>query len=190
MGDAESRLEVWGAGYGPKALKMIGETATGSSCSSPTCRSPNGRSTPCATAASDAGRDPDDITICVAAPAYVGPTENLAYMRDQCRWFGGMVGNHVADIVERYGESSAVPTALTDYIKGREAYDYNQHGQAGNTHTTFVPDEIVDRFCILGPVEAQLDKLHALRGPRRRPVRRSTSSTTARTTRSPSTAST
>ena len=61
--------------------------------------------------------------------------------------------------------------ALTDYIKGREAYDYNQHGQAGNTHTTFVPDEIVDRFCILGPVEAQLDKLHALRGPRRRPVR-------------------
>jgi hypothetical protein len=30
-------------------------------------------------------------------------------------------------------------------------------------HTTFVPDEIVDRFCILGPVEAQLERLHALR---------------------------
>jgi alkanesulfonate monooxygenase SsuD/methylene tetrahydromethanopterin reductase-like flavin-dependent oxidoreductase (luciferase family) len=52
--------------------------------------------------------------------------------------------------------------ALTDYIKGREAYDYNQHGQVGNTHTAFVPDEIVDRFCILGPVEAQLERLHAL----------------------------
>ena len=72
-------------------------------------------------------------------------------MRDQCRWFGGMVGNHVADIVTRYGESSDVPQALTDYIKGREGYDYNQHGQAGNTHAEFVPDEIVDRFCILGP---------------------------------------
>ncbi|MFM8663045.1 MAG: hypothetical protein ACKODI_04260, partial [Acidimicrobiaceae bacterium] len=42
--------------------------------------------------------------------------------------------------------------ALTDYIKGREGYDYKQHGQAGNTHTTFVPDSIVDRFCILGKV--------------------------------------
>ena len=99
--------------------------------------------------------------MCVAAPAYVG--DDLPYMRDQCRWFGGMVGNHVADIVERYGESAAVPAALTDYIKGREAYDYNQHGQAGNTHTSFVPDEIVDRFCILGPVEAQLERLQALR---------------------------
>ncbi len=75
-------------------------------------------------------------------------------MRDQCRWFGGMVGNHVADIVTRYGErQSDVPQALTDYIKGREGYDYNQHGQAGNMHAEFVPDEIVDRFCILGPPE-------------------------------------
>ena len=26
-------------------------------------------------------------------------------MRDQCRWFGGMVGNHVADIVKKYGDT-------------------------------------------------------------------------------------
>ena len=84
-------------------------------------------------------------------------------MRDQCRWFGGMVGNHVADIVGRYGDSSAVPAALTDYIKGREEYDYNQHGQAGNTHTAFVPDEIIDRFCILGPVDTQLERLLELK---------------------------
>ena len=45
------------------------------------------------------------------------------------------------------------PTALTDYIEGREGYDYNEHGRAGNTHTDFVPDEIVDRFCILGTAE-------------------------------------
>ena len=157
-----SGLEVWGAGYGPKALKMIGENCDGFILQLADLSIAEWTIGAVRTAASDAGRDPDDITICVAAPAYVGPTENLAYMRDQCRWFGGMVGNHVADIVERYGDSSAVPTALTDYIKGRDAYDYNQHGQAGNTHTTFVPDEIVDRFCILGPVEAQLDKLHAL----------------------------
>src|SRR5690606_21412445 len=79
--------------------------------------------------------------------------------RDQCRWFGGMVGNHVADIVAKYGEGSAVPKALTDYIKGREGYDYNQHGQAGNTHAEFVPDEIVERFCVLGSAEAHVATL-------------------------------
>jgi hypothetical protein len=74
-----------------------------------------------------------------------------------------MVGNHVADIVARYGSTGAVPQALTDYIEGRRGYDYAQHGKAGNTHTAFVPDEIVDRFCVLGPVQAHLAKLRALR---------------------------
>jgi alkanesulfonate monooxygenase SsuD/methylene tetrahydromethanopterin reductase-like flavin-dependent oxidoreductase (luciferase family) len=117
-------------------------------------------------AAAAAGRDPADITICVAAPAYVtdGSAEGLAHARDQCRWFGGMVGNHVADIVARYGDQSgAVPQALTDYIKGREGYDYNEHGQAGNVHTQFVPDDIVDRFCIIGPVSAHIDRMLALK---------------------------
>jgi alkanesulfonate monooxygenase SsuD/methylene tetrahydromethanopterin reductase-like flavin-dependent oxidoreductase (luciferase family) len=111
-------------------------------------------------AAEGAGRDPDEITICVAAPAYVG--DDMAYMRDQTRWFGGMVGNHVADIVERYGEDSNVPATLTDYIKGRKGYDYNQHGQAGNTHADFVPDEVIDRFCILGTPEQHLERLQEL----------------------------
>jgi alkanesulfonate monooxygenase SsuD/methylene tetrahydromethanopterin reductase-like flavin-dependent oxidoreductase (luciferase family) len=112
-----------------------------------------------------AGRDPDDITICVAAPAYVtdGTEAGLAYGREQCRWFGGMVGNHVADIVARYGDDAPVPKALTDYIKGRQGYDYNEHGQAGNSHTTFVPDEIVDRFCIVGPVETHIQRMQELK---------------------------
>jgi alkanesulfonate monooxygenase SsuD/methylene tetrahydromethanopterin reductase-like flavin-dependent oxidoreductase (luciferase family) len=112
-------------------------------------------------AAEASGRSPDDVTICVAAPAYIG--DDLAHARDQCRWFGGMVGNHVADIVARYGETSDVPAALTDYIKGREGYDYNEHGQVGNVHTAFVPDEIVDRFCILGPVQEHVRRLQELR---------------------------
>jgi hypothetical protein len=71
--------------------------------------------------------------------------------------------NHVADLVARYGASSEVPTALTDYIKGREGYDYNQHGQAGNVHTQFVPDEIVDRFCILGGVDEHVRRIQQLK---------------------------
>jgi len=74
-----------------------------------------------------------------------------------------MVGNHVADIVARYGADGAVPPALTDYIKARQGYDYAEHGRAGNTHTTFVPDEIVDRFCVLGPVAEHLKRLAELK---------------------------
>ena len=70
----------------------------------------------------------------------------------------------MADIVSRYGSSSNVPAALTDYIAGRQGYDYNEHGRAGNTHTSFVPDEIVDRFCILGPVEEHVKRLTELAG--------------------------
>ena len=100
--------------------------------------------------------------MCVAAPAYVG--DNLAHQRDQVRWFGGMVGNHVADLVERYGDTSgAMPQALTDYIKGREGYDYAEHGKAGNVHTDFVPDDVIDRFCILGDVGNHIDRLQELR---------------------------
>jgi alkanesulfonate monooxygenase SsuD/methylene tetrahydromethanopterin reductase-like flavin-dependent oxidoreductase (luciferase family) len=52
--------------------------------------------------------------------------------------------------------------ALTDYIKDRQGYDYNEHGQTGNTHTTFVPDEVIDRFCIIGPVEEHVRRLREL----------------------------
>jgi probable F420-dependent oxidoreductase len=158
---ADSRVEVWVAGYGPKALKLIGEVGDGFILQ---LADPDITAWTIAAvrkAAQESGRDPDSITICVAAPAYVG--EDLAHAREQCRWFGGMVGNHVADIVDRYGETGAVPKALTDYIKGREGYDYNQHGQAGNTHTAFVPDEIVDRFCILGPVSEHVRRLQELK---------------------------
>jgi hypothetical protein len=97
----------------------------------------------------------------VAAPAYVG--DDLAHQREQLRWFGGMVGNHVADLVARYGESSSVPRALTEYVKGREGYDYAHHGRAGNPSADFVPDDIVDRFCLLGPAGTHLDRLAELR---------------------------
>jgi len=156
-----SRLEVWGAGYGPKALKLIGETCDGFILQLADPSIAEWTIGAVRTAATDAGRDPDDITICVAAPAYVG--DDLTYLRDQVRWFGGMVGNHVADIVERYGEESAVPTALTEYIKNRQGYDYNQHGSASSEHVDFVPDEVIDRFCILGPVEDHLARLDELR---------------------------
>jgi probable F420-dependent oxidoreductase len=160
-----SELEVWIAAYGPMALTAAGEVGDGFILQLADLEIARWMIGFVRAVAAVAGRDPAAITFCVAAPAYVtdGSPEALAHARDQCRWFGGMVGNHVADIVQRYGADGAVPPALTDYIKGRSGYDYNEHGRAGNTHTAFVPDEIVDRFCIIGPVEDQIAKLEALK---------------------------
>ncbi|MFF1612111.1 TIGR03842 family LLM class F420-dependent oxidoreductase [Amycolatopsis sp. NPDC058278] len=157
---SNGQLEMWMAGYGPKALQTVGEHADGFilQCADPAIA----RWTLGAVrdAARAAGRDPRGITVCVAAPAYVG--EDLPHQREQLRWFGGMVGNHVADLVARYGSSGAVPRELTDYIREREGYDYSHHGKAGNPSTEFVPDEIVDRFCLLGPPSAHVERLQEL----------------------------
>lgn len=160
-----SAVEVWIAAYGPLALKTAGEVGDGFILQLGDVDIAKWMIGRVREAAEQAGRDPDAITFCVAAPAYVGDDspESWAHMREQCRWFGGMVGNHVADIVAKYGEGADFPAVLTDYIKGRQDYDYNEHGRAGNTHTEFVPDEIVDRFCLLGTPEQHIAKLEELK---------------------------
>jgi len=156
-----SELDIWVAAYGPLALKLAGEVGDGFILQLADLDIAEWMIKTVRAAAEAAGRDPLSVKFCVAAPMYIGT--DVAHMRDQCRWFGGMVGNHVADIVAKYGSDGAVPAALTDYIKAREGYDYNEHGLAGNTHTDFVPDEIVDRFCLLGTAEQQIEKLKALK---------------------------
>jgi probable F420-dependent oxidoreductase len=159
-------LPVWMAAYGPKALALAGREADGIILQLADPFLTEWMVKAVRTAAADAGRDPDDVSICVAAPAYVtdGTQEGLAHAREQTRWFGGMVGNHVADLVARYGEHSAVvPEELTAYIEERQGYDYSHHGRVGNPDTAFVPDAVVDRFCVLGPPEAHREKLSRLR---------------------------
>ncbi len=154
-------LPVWMAGYGPKALTMTGRVADGFILQLADPYLVEWTSKFVRNAAAESGRDPSDVKVCVAAPAYVG--DDVAHQRDQVRWFGGMVGNHVADLVERYGDDGTmVPAALSDYIKARKGYDYEHHGKAGNPSTDFVPDEVIDRFCVLGPVENHLERIREL----------------------------
>ena len=153
-------LPIWMAAYGPKALRLVGEQADGFILQTADPDIARWTFAAVRAAARDAGRDPASITMCVAAPAYVGT--DLAHQRDQLRWFGAMVGNHVADLVARYGTEGPVPHALTEYIEGRSGYDYSHHGQAGNPSAEFVPDSIIDRFCLVGPAEAHIERLAEL----------------------------
>ncbi len=152
---------IWMAAYGPRALALAGRVADGLILQLADPDICGWAIEMVRAAARAAGRDPHALAICVAAPAYVG--EDLAHQREHLRWFGGMVGNHVAEIVRRYGaDSGAVPHALTASIEGRRGYDYAHHGRSGNPSSAFVPDQVVDRFCILGPPAAHVEKLHDL----------------------------
>lgn len=157
---ARSRLEVWLAAYGPRGLALAGEVADGYILQLADPAITAWAVGAVRRAAERAGRDPASITICVAAPAYVG--DDVAHQREQCRWFGAMVGNHVVELVARYGTGGSVPGALTDYVERRSGYDYNQHGRPGGTQMAFVPDAVVDRFCILGPAAAHVERLQEL----------------------------
>ncbi|MBE3001287.1 TIGR03842 family LLM class F420-dependent oxidoreductase [Nocardiopsis sp. HNM0947] len=160
------QLPVWMGAYGPKALDLVGRRADGFILQLADPYLTEWMVRAVRAAAVSEGRDPDEVTICVAAPAYVtdGSQRARDHAREQCRWFGGMVGNHVADLVERYGDTSdAVPQELTDYIRARQGYDYSHHGRVDNPDTEFVPDSIVDRFCLIGTPEEHVAKLERLR---------------------------
>ncbi len=157
----DGSLDILMAAYGPRALELAGAETDGLilQLGDPYLIEWSVRLAAEARAAGERAADP--FTVCVAAPAYVG--DDLDHQRDQVRWFGGMVGNHVADLVERYGaRSGAVPQALTDYIASRQQYDYRHHGKAGNPSTDFVPDDVIDRFCVLGPVSAHVERMAEL----------------------------
>ncbi len=55
-----------------------------------------------------------------------------------------------------------LPPELTAYIRDRESYDYLHHAEVGSSNASFVTDEIVDRFCLVGSVEQHIARLREL----------------------------
>ena len=72
----------------------------------------------------------------------------------------------------RYGDDgSTVPRTLTDFIEERQDYDYFHHGKRKNPSADFVPDDIVERFCVLGTAGRPHRQADRTARPGRRPVR-------------------
>jgi probable F420-dependent oxidoreductase len=156
---AEIPPRVWIAGYGPKVLHMAGRVADGIilQFADPDLISwclgfvKEG--------ARAAGRDANQIEVMSAAPVWV--SDNLATARERVRWFPALVSNHVMDLVRQY-KPEDLPPALTSYVRDRGDYDYLHHCVVESDNANFVSDEVVDRFCLVGPVEAHLHKLRKL----------------------------
>jgi probable F420-dependent oxidoreductase len=156
------KLPMWIAGYGPKVLHACGKHADGIVLQIADYELIPWFVKQVHAGAVEAGRDPKEIKIMAAAPVYVD--DDIEECRRHVRWFPAMVGNHVADIVEKHaGNLDEIPKDLTDYIAGRKGYDYRQHADKESSHLDFIPEAIIDRFSVIGPVEAHIEKLKKLR---------------------------
>lgn len=150
---------VWVAGYGPKVLSLAGRIADGiilqfadpdliAWCLGFVWQG-----------AKEAGRKRADIQIMAAAPAWV--SDDVKSARERVRWFPALVSNHVVDLIARY-KPEELPPALVSYVRNRPGYDYRHHCEVESDNKQFVSDEVVDRFCLLGPAGRQVEKLRAL----------------------------
>jgi probable F420-dependent oxidoreductase len=150
---------VWIAGYGPKVLDLAGRIADGvilqfadpdliAWCLGFVRKG-----------AHAAGRDLEQVKVMAAAPVWV--SDDLSLARERVRWFPALVSNHVVDLVSRY-RPEELPAALTSYIRQRGQYDYLHHCEVDSDNRNFVSDEVTDRFCVVGPAAAHVQKLRAL----------------------------
>jgi probable F420-dependent oxidoreductase len=153
-------LPVWFAAYGPKALAAAGEHGDGLIIQLGDPWLVKWFTDQALVAGKNAGRDMSDFKVMSAAPVWVG---DMQKGREQTRWFPAMVGNHVADLVEKYGkEGNSVPQRLTDYIEGRKGYDYRHHADKDADHLDFIKDDIIDSFGVLGDIDAHVAKMKEL----------------------------
>ncbi|MFN8590422.1 MAG: TIGR03842 family LLM class F420-dependent oxidoreductase [Thermomicrobiales bacterium] len=154
-------IELYVAGYGPKTLGVAGRLSDGVIIQLADPDIIRWTMDTARQAAAEVGRDPALLRCIVCAPSII--SDNLAMARDQVRWFPAMVSNHVQDLIDRYGaDGSVVPRALTDYVKTKTFYDYDEHSRVGARHGGFVSDEICDRFCVIGTAEMAIAKLREL----------------------------
>ncbi len=158
---APGAAPVWVAGYGPKVLEMAGRVADGIILQFADVDLIDWCMGFVRAGAKAAGRDIRSIEVMAAAPVWV--SDDLKTARDHVRWFPALVSNHVVDLVSKY-KPEDLPPALTSYVRDRGGYDYLHHCEVGSSNAEFVTDDIVDRFCLVGPADAHREKLRKLAG--------------------------
>jgi probable F420-dependent oxidoreductase len=150
---------IWVAGYGPKALRCAGKIGDGVILQFADPHLIKWCLNFVREGAEEAGRDFSKIKVMSAAPVWV--SDDLAVARDRVRWFPALVSNHVVDLVSKYNPEE-LPEELTAFIRDRKGYNYLHHAEVGSSNAEFVTDEVVDRFCLVGPVKEQVRRLKEL----------------------------
>jgi probable F420-dependent oxidoreductase len=156
---AKGSPRVWMAGYGPKVLDLAGRIADGVILQFADPDLIEWCLGFVRKGAEAAGRDPKKIEVMAATAVWV--SDDLKEARSHVRWFPALVSNHVMDLIAKY-KPEELPPALTSYVKNRAGYDYQQHCEVDSNNSKFVSDEVVDRFCLVGPAAAHRKKLETL----------------------------
>jgi len=151
---------VWVAGYGPKALRTAGRIGDGVILQFADPDLIDWCLGFVREGAREAGRDFSKIEVMAAAPVWA--SDDLKTAREHVRWFPALVSNHVMDLISKY-KPEELPPALTSFVRDRGKYDYLHHCEVGSDNADFVTDEVVDRFCLIGPIEEHQKKLDRLR---------------------------
>jgi len=150
---------VWVAGYGPIALRSAGRIADGIVLQFADPALIKWCLQFVKQGAEEAGRDYSKIKIMSCAPVWI--SDDLPKAREYVRWFPALVSNHVVDLLKKHPKDE-LPPELVTYVEDRPEYNYLHHAQVGSDNGRFVPDEIVDRYCVVGGVKEQIRKLEEL----------------------------
>ena len=156
---AKKSPPVWVAGYGPKVLDLAGRIADGVILQFADPDLIEWCLGFVKKGAESVSRDFRKIEVMSAAPVWI--SDDLELARSRVRWFPALVSNHVVDLISRY-KPEELPPALTSYVSNRAGYDYQQHCEVESNNSKFVSDEVVDRFCMVGPAVAHRQKLRKL----------------------------
>jgi alkanesulfonate monooxygenase SsuD/methylene tetrahydromethanopterin reductase-like flavin-dependent oxidoreductase (luciferase family) len=105
------------------------------------------------------GRGLQDFAVILSTATFV--STDLERARAQVRAQGAVVGNHVAEVVRNVGPAS-MPAELVAFVGGRTEYDYWKHTQSTAGQADYVPDEMLDRLCIVGDADDCARKLGEL----------------------------
>lgn len=153
------QVPVYLGAYGPRALRLAGRVADGVILQVADPFFIEWCLRHVEAGLEEAGRDPASFKVQVAAPSY--PSDDLDEARAQLRWFPALVGNHIADIL-RHHDPDEIPDYISHYVEARTHYDYREHTRQEAEHYDYVPDEIIDRFTVIGTVAEVAEKLREL----------------------------
>lgn len=157
---APRAVPVYGAAYGQRMLEAVGRSADGViiECADPYYIS--WALDHIRRSAKDSGRDLSTFQVVASTATYI--SDDMAFAREKVRPFGAVVGNHVAEVLRNTGANS-LPAELESFIAERPDYDYYKHVHTNSAQAAYVPEDVLDRLCIVGPIERCVERVEELR---------------------------
>lgn len=154
-----AKVPVYVAAYGPRMLELAGRVGDGVIIECGDVHYISWALERVHRGARAAGRDPSELAVIASTATYV--SDDLEAARAQVRPFGALVGNHVAEVIRNNGRDS-MPADLEAFVAERPGYDYMHHVRTDSDQSHYIPDDIIDRLCLVGPAENCVARLNEL----------------------------